>query len=41
MEKHANPQNCGMCGGSGTITINNDNKEVEVTCPTCRGSGKA
>lgn len=41
MGKHQNPSNCGMCGGDGTITVNNDNKEEKVKCPSCNGSGKA
>lgn len=39
--KHENPASCGMCGGSGKITVNNDNKEEEVKCPGCNGSGNA
>lgn len=41
MGKHENPSNCGMCGGSGKITVNNDSNEQSVTCPSCNGSGKA
>ena len=41
MGKHENPSNCGMCGGDGKITVNNDNKEQDVECPGCNGSGKA
>ncbi|WP_344595591.1 hypothetical protein [Actinomadura vinacea] len=39
--KHKNPENCGICGGKGKVVVNNDNKEQEVTCPSCNGSGKA
>jgi|HubBroStandDraft_1064217.scaffolds.fasta_scaffold24230_5 DnaJ-class molecular chaperone len=37
--KHRRP--CGQCDGTGKITQMLDNKQVEVTCPICRGSGQA
>jgi len=37
--KHRRP--CGQCNGRGKIKQMLDNKEVEVTCPICRGTGQA
>jgi DnaJ-class molecular chaperone len=39
LRKHRHP--CGQCNGSGKITQMLDNKQVEVTCPICNGTGQA
>ncbi|MDS1271485.1 hypothetical protein RIF23_14395 [Lipingzhangella sp. LS1_29] len=41
MGKHRqDPVNCPMCGGDKVIRQNQDNKEIEIPCPGCNGTGK-
>lgn len=37
--KHRKP--CGHCNGTGQVAEFLDNKEVQVTCPLCKGTGLA
>ncbi len=41
MGRHDNPKACGICGGSGSITVNLDSKKQKIKCATCNGSGNA
>jgi membrane protein YdbS with pleckstrin-like domain len=37
----APPPDCKMCNGSGNVVMIQERQLVAVTCPNCRGSGKA
>lgn len=40
MGKHRqDPVPCPMCNGDKVVKYNEDNKEVEITCPGCNGKG--
>ena len=39
LRKHRRP--CGQCNGTGKMKQMLDNKQVEVTCPICKGTGQS
>lgn len=41
MGKHSRPLPCPTCGGSGQVTVSLDNRQVQITCEVCKGSGRA